>query len=167
MWHGDAICSRLIGNLYMFIHRYHGHGIVDDATSEAPRDMIACSKWRKTPHKPNLNGDRRWGPYRLEVATRMAPRAPNNGYFGPYLTLTGERSPSLLELFGVHPAKSKAAPRCTPDSNTRIIIRTYHRQCTNGSGFIGGKQNGYATKQDRKTNMKNVSLHPYQFLHPL
>ena len=39
----------------MFIHRYHGHGIVDDATSEAHRDIIACSKWRKTAHKPNFN----------------------------------------------------------------------------------------------------------------
>ena len=92
------------------------------------KHLAACSKWRQTTRKPNFNENRRWGAYRLWVSTRMTPRAPNSGNFGPYLTLTGERlirepawsllcndctlaSPSLLELFGVHPAKSKAVPR--------------------------------------------------------
>lgn len=51
------------GRFGIFIHRYHE--IVDDATLEVYRDIIACSKWRKTAHKPNFIGDRRRGAYSL------------------------------------------------------------------------------------------------------
>lgn len=49
-------------NLGMSIHRWDD--VFDDATSEANRELIAGSKWRKTTRKPKNFVDRRLGGYR-------------------------------------------------------------------------------------------------------
>ena len=60
---------------------------IDDATSEADCDLIASSKWRKTPRKPKNNG----GVLTGDLVGSSALESPKPmGYFGAYLSLTGE-----------------------------------------------------------------------------